>query len=508
MSTSRAVVIGAGLGGLAAALRLRVRGYDVTLLESTEQLGGRAAVWHKDGFTFDAGPTVVTAPYLFDELFEMCGRDPKDYYELLPVDPYYRVKFDDGAQFDYVGEESRILAEIERLSPQDVDGYRRLAAQSKRIFDVGYTRLADVSFHSPKQMLKAVPAMMRLQSYRSLYGLVSRYIKDPRLRQVFSFQSLLIGGNPFDCPSIYLLIHWLERKWGVHYAKGGTGALVHAMGELLGELGVDIHLDAPVDHIDVDAGKTRAVLTEDGRRFQADIVVSNADPGMVYSRMIEAQHRPKNSDRRIAKRRQSMSLFVAYFGAEGSWEDTAHHTILLGPRYKGLLSDIFHRKHLAEDFSLYLHRPSATDGSVNPPGQDGFYVLSPVPNQKSGLDWETVGEEYGKRILDHLDRTELPGLKDRLTTWHQVDPRYFEGRLRSTDGSAFGIEPVLRQSAYFRYHNRCGDIDGLYFVGANTHPGAGMPGVLCSAKVADSLIPAPQNPLPMPTGKPMAKAVG
>ena len=397
-----------------------------------------------------------------------------------------------------MGDEERILSQIEKLSPQDVDGYRRLAKHSEEIFDIGYTQLADVPFDTIGEMMRAAPHMIRLKNYRSVYGAVASYIKDPRLRQVFTFQPLLIGGNPFNCPSIYLLIHWLERKWGVWFPKGGMGALVGAMGRLMDEIGVDVRLNSPVEHIDVVDGKAKSVRLADGSTMNCDLIVSNADPAVVYTKLIDAKHRKKHTDRSVNRKRQSMSLFVAYFGAEGSWKDTAHHTILLGPRYKELLKEVFHTKTLADDFSLYLHRPAWTDTSLDPEGGEGFYVLSPVPNQKSGINWEEKAPEYMERIMNYLDQGELPGIKENLKTSFHIDPRHFEGTLRSKDGAAFGVEPILRQSAYFRFHNKSPDVGGLYFCGANTHPGAGLPGVLCSAKVLDRVLPEPTQRLDIP----------
>lgn len=493
-----AIVIGGGLGGLASAIRLRAMGWPVIVLEAGDQPGGRARVFQQDGFTWDAGPTVVTAPYLLDELFTLVGRDPRARYELLPVDPFYRVDFPDGSSFDYVGEEDRILDQIRALSPRDVDGYRKLAAHAERIFDVGYTGLADQPFDKLSEMLRVVPDMVKLESYRSVYGLVSKYIQDERLRQVFTFQPLLVGGNPFDTTSIYLLIHWLERKWGVWYAKGGTGALVRAMVDLLEELGAEVRLNSPVAEIEVEGGRAVAVRTADGQRIPAGIVVSNADPSTVYSKLVAPQHRRTNTDRSINRKKQSMSLFVAYFGANRTWPELKHHTIVLGNRYEGLLDDIFHKKVLADDFSLYLHAPGRTDSSMAPPGMDSFYVLSPVPNQLSGVDWEEAGPAYLDAVLGHLDDRVLPGLRDSIVTQRTIDPRYFEGELRSRDGAAFGIEPTLTQSAWFRYHNRSEDVGGLYFVGASSHPGAGMPGVLCSAKVLERQVERPAHPVPLP----------
>lgn len=485
------MVVGAGFGGLAAAVRLRALGYDVEVLEAMSQPGGRAAVLERDGFRFDAGPTVITAPYLLDELFALLGKDPRDYFELLPVDPFYRVHFPSGETFDYVGEEDRILEQIRGFNPADVDGYRRLAAHARRIFDIGYTKLADVPFERLTDMLRVAPDMARLENYRSVHGLVARYIRDPRLRQVFTFQPLLIGGNPFTASSIYLLIHWLERKWGVWFPRGGTGALVRALVKLLEESGVRVRTGTPVDEIEVESGRAVAVRTAAGERVAADKVVCNADPSVVYTRLVAARHRRTWTDRAVARRRQSMSLFVAYFAAEAQPSTVAHHSILLGPRYEGLLRDIFDRRVLADDFSLYLHAPFRTDPGMAPPGTEVFYVLSPVPNQKSGIDWADEAPRYGARILDALDRGVLPGVKSRLKTWFTLDPRYFADTLRSADGSAFGLEPLLQQSAWFRYHNRSEDVQGLFFVGASTHPGAGVPGVLNTARVLARVVGPP-----------------
>jgi len=486
---SPVVVIGAGLGGLAAAIRLRAMGHQVVVLEAGSQPGGRARSLDRDGYSFDAGPTVVTAPYLIHELFELVGRDSRDYFELVPVDPFYRVLFAEGGHFDYVGDEERLLAQIADVNPADVDGYRRMVAHSQRIFDVGYTQLADKPFTNLSDMLRIMPDMARLNAYRSVYSLVSKYIKDERLRQVFTFQPLLVGGNPFHTPAIYLLIHWLERKWGVHFAMGGTQSIVRGMVKLLEELGVEVRLNAPVEKLEVQNGSVTAVVTADGKRTPASFVVANGDPSTVYTKLLEPKDRSRHSDRSVARKRQSMSLFVAYFGTKKTFPELAHHSIVLGPRYKGLLHDVFEKKVLADDFSLYLHAPTRTDASLAPPGHESFYVLSPVPNQKSGIDWEKQAPEYLDRILTHLDQRCLPGLKENLTTCFSVDPRYFENELRSTAGAAFGPEPRLTQSAYFRYHNVSEDVGGLYFVGAGTHPGAGMPGVLSSARVLERVVP-------------------
>lgn len=499
-STPPAVVIGAGFGGLAAAVRLRAMGYPVLVLEATDQAGGRASVFRRDGFTFDAGPTVITAPYLLEELFSLVGRDARDYYELVPVDPFYRVLFPDGERFDYVGDEERLLAQIREFNPADVDGYRALAAKAKAIFDIGYLKLADQPFDRLSDMLRVVPDMVRLESYRSVYGLVSRHLRDERLRQVFTFQPLLVGGNPFNTSSIYFLIHWLEREWGVWFAKGGTTSLVQALVRLLAELDVEVRLNSPVERIEVENGRAVAVHTAEGR-VPCQLVVSNADPGFVYTRLVDSAWRRTHTDRAVARKQLSMGLFVSYFGADRTWPDLAHHTIVLGRRYQGLLKDIFDRKVLADDFSLYMHAPTRTDPSLAPPGKESFYVLSPVPNNRSGLDWDREGEGYQQRILEHLQSRCIPGLLDHLETKFFVTPDYFQHRLRSLDGAGFGIEPRLSQSAWFRYHNRSEDVQGLYFAGASTHPGAGVPGVLCGAKVLDKVIPLPdeRSRVPVPS---------
>ncbi|MGB5524489.1 MAG: phytoene desaturase family protein [Polyangiales bacterium] len=489
--SNQAIVIGAGFGGLAAAARLRARGHQVTILEAGGQAGGRARAFESEGFHFDAGPTVITAPYLFDELFELFGKDRRDYFELVPVDPFYRVVFPDGRSFDYVGDDERLFDQIAQFNPADVVGYKRLVEHSHRIFDVGYTELVDADFSKFGDMMRIVPDLVRLRAYKSLYGLVARYIKDDALRQVFTFQPLLIGGNPFRVPGIYLLIHWLERKWGVHFAMGGTTAIVQGLTRLLGEVGVDLRLNAPVERIEVQNGRAKGVLLGDGTFLESKIIVSNADPAMVYTKLIDASARRKHSDASIARRRYSMSLFVGYFGTKKTYPELAHHSILLGPRYRGLLTDIFDRKTLSDDFSLYLHAPTRTDPSLAPTGGESFYVLSPVPNQESGIDWSVDGPRYMDRILDALDAQHLPGLRENLVTQFHVDPTYFEGELRSYQGAAFGLEPTLRQSAYFRFHNASEDVGGLYFVGAGVHPGAGLPGVLSSAKVLDRVVPAP-----------------
>lgn len=494
-ASGRVVVIGSGFGGLAVAVRLAARGFDTTILEQRDRPGGRAYVYEQDGFRFDGGPTVITAPWLIEELFRLAGRDPKDYLDLRPLDPFYRIFFPDRSSFEYTGDPGRMRDEIRRTSafPDDSQGYNRLAELTHTIFDKGFTELATKPFQHPGEMARIVPDMLRLQSYRSVYGLVSRYVKDERLRQVFSFHPLLVGGNPLDTTSIYTLIQHLEREWGVWFAMGGTGAIVDALATLLGELGGRLRTEAKVRHILVDDGRASAVQLESGEIIPANIVVSNADVTTTWNLLIPRTVSRGIQTRRLDRMRYSMSLVVIYFGTNRTYRDApdnqlAHHNIILGPRYEELLRDIFDRKLLADDFSLYLHMPTKTDPSLAPPGCEAFYVLSPVPHLGGAIDWETEGPRYRDKIMSFLERNYLPGLTDAIVTERVIDPRHFRDELGSHLGSAFSFEPVLTQSAWFRQHNRADEIPNLYFAGAGTHPGAGVPGVLCSAKIVDALI--------------------
>lgn len=485
-----AVVIGSGFGGLGAAIRLQAKGYDVTLVEMRDKPGGRAYVYEQDGFRFDAGPTIITAPFLIDELFELAGRKTSDYVRIVPVDPYYRIEFHDGRRFDYTGDEDHIIREIERFNPADVPGYRRFVEQSRAIFERAFTDLADQPFSSFGAMLEIVPDLLRLRSHECVYRLVSRYIEDPALRQVFSFHPLLIGGNPFQSSSIYSMIHYLERKWGVHYAMGGTGAVVDGLVRLFREMGGTLLLDSRVEEIEIDRGRATGVRLAGGRRLPADVVVSNGDVANTYRRLVDPRWRRKWTDRRLERMRYSMGLFVLYFGTDRTYPELAHHTIVLTRRYRELLRDIFVRKTLAEDFSLYLHAPTRTDPSMAPEGCECFYVLSPVPNLRGDADWEQMAEPYADAILASLERY-CPDLRRHVVTRRIMTPLDFESDLDAYAGSAFQFEPVLSQSAWFRPHNVSEDVDGLYFVGAGTHPGAGMPGVLSSAKLIGRVVPEP-----------------
>ena len=484
-----AVVIGSGFGGLAAAVRLGARGYRVTVLEKLEAPGGRAFVYRQDGFTFDAGPTVITAPFMFEELWALCGRRMADDIDLRPVAPFYRIRFDDGDCFDYSGDPDAMRAEVARLAPGDVAGYERFLKASEAIFKVGFEELGDKPFDTWTDMAKVLPALLKLEGYRTVWTLACKHVKDARLRVVLTFQSLLVGGNPFSTTSVYCLIAFLERRWGVHFPMGGTGSLVTGLVRLIEGQGGSVRCRSGVAQITVENGAATGVRLENGDTLAADVVVSNADSAWTYRHLVPAEHRHRWTDARIEKARYSMSLFVWYFGTRRQYPDVAHHTIALGPRYRELLTDIFDRKLLADDFSLYLHRPTATDPSLAPPGCDAFYVLSPVPHLQSGTDWAAHAEPYRLAIQKRLQDTLLPGLADEIVTSRLLTPQDFQDRLSSFRGAAFSLEPVLTQSAWFRPHNRSEELDRLYLVGAGTHPGAGLPGVLSSARVLDSVVP-------------------
>ncbi|WP_428483700.1 phytoene desaturase [Rhodopila sp.] len=484
-----AVVIGAGLGGLAAAIRLGARGYRVTVLEKLAAPGGRASVFRQDGFTFDAGPTILTAPFLLEELWRLCGRSMTDDVTLKAVSPFYRIRFHDGTSFDYTGDPDAMRAEVARLSPGDVAGYERFMRLSETTCRIGFEQLGDVPFGSLGDMARIAPDLVRLGGHRSVHAVVSKFIKDPRLRIVFSFHPLLIGGNPFTASAIYTLIPYLERRWGVHFAMGGTGQVVGGLANLIEGQGSSIRYNSEVARILMADGRAHGIRLASGETITADIVVSNADSAWTYRKLLPAASRRRWTDRKLDRSRYSMSLFVWYFGTDRRYEDVQHHTILLGPRYRDLLRDIFKRKVLAEDFSLYLHRPTASDPSLAPPGCDAFYVLSPVPNLIGETDWRTAAEPYRRAIAAHLSATVLPELERHVISSRLMTPLDFQDRLLAWQGCAFGLEPVLTQSAWFRPHNRSEDVAGLYLVGAGTHPGAGVPGVLSSAKVLDRVVP-------------------
>jgi phytoene desaturase len=489
MTRPRAAVIGSGFGGLSLAVRLQAAGIETTILEKRDRPGGRAYVYEDKGYTFDAGPTIITAPHCIEELFEVAKRHMPDYAELIPVRPFYRIYWEDGYVFNYSNELDEINEQIARKNPKDVEGYARFLRYVKDVFEEGYVKLAHVPFLDVWSMVRVSPQLARLKSYRSVYSVVSDFIKDPHLRQVFSFHSLLVGGNPFSSSAIYTLINQLERKWGVFFVRGGTGALVDALVRLFKELGGTLRLNAAVERIHTREGHVTGVSTADGWSGDFDAVASNADVVHTYGHLLESEPHAETVHSKLTKRRFSMSLFVIYFGTKRRHTQLAHHDILFGPRYRELLEDIFENGRLADDFSLYLHAPTLTDPSVAPPDSEAFYVLSPVPHLgKAPIDWSVEGPRYKDRILEYVERRYIPELSQNLETVRIFTPNDFKNILNAHHGSAFSLEPILTQSAYFRVHNRDPQIGGLYFVGAGTHPGAGVPGVVNSAKATAGLM--------------------
>lgn len=488
MTKPPAIVIGSGFGGLAAAIRLQAKGYKTTLLEMRDKPGGRAYIYEDQGFTYDAGPTIITAPFLIDELFALAGKKTEDYIKIVPCDPFYRIEFYNGAQFNYTGVEEEIIQEVQKFSPDDVPGYIKFVEKTEAIFKRAFIDLADQPFSSFMDMVRVAPDLIRLRSHESVFKMVSSFIKHPLLQQVFSFHPLLVGGNPFQSSSIYGMIHYLERKWGVHFAMGGTGKLVQALIKIFEEMGGQLRLNAHVDEVLVENGQAQGVRLKTNDILRAKIIVSNADVTNFYRKCVPAKYRKKWTDKRLKKMSHGMSLFLIYFGTNRTYPDLAHHTIVLTQRYKELLDDIFNHKVLANDFSLYLHAPTRTDASLAPAGCECFYVLAPVPNLQSGVDWDGVKERYAESILASLE-TLCPDLRKHIISKIIFTPKDFETQQEAYLGAPFQFEPILTQSAWFRPHNVSEDVKGLYLVGAGTHPGAGLPGVISSAKMLEKLIP-------------------
>lgn len=482
-------VIGSGFGGLTAAIRLQAQGHDVTIVEKRDKLGGRAYVYEQDGFKFDGGPTIITAPWLIDEVFELAGKRTADYVKLVKIDPFYNIRWEDGTVFHYNDDRETLLNEIRKIAPDEVENYKKLSKDLGEIYRVGFD-LIDKPFTNIWDMVKVVPEMIKLRSDRSVYQFASKYFENEKLREAFSFHPLLIGGNPFTSTSIYAMIHELEQKFGVWFAMGGTGALVKGFGQCFTDIGGKVLLETEVKEIVIDEknGKTKGVKTVSGEIIEADAVVANSDVGRTYLDLIPAKFRRKYTDRKVRSMTYSMSLFVVYFGTNKKFEQMAHHEIILGNRYKELLEDIFDNKILADDFSLYLHRPTATDPSLAPEGCDCWYVLSPVPHLGGNIDWKTKAEPYKQKIYDYLEKHYMPGLRESIISETHIDPLHFQNTLNSYLGNAFGVEPTLLQSAWLRPHNLSEDVPNLYFVGAGTHPGAGLPGVMSSGKIVGNMI--------------------
>ena len=483
------IVIGSGFGGIAAALRLKAKGHQVKLIEKHPDLGGRARVFKKNGFIFDGGPTVITAPYLINELFELFKKDPKNYIELSPLKIWYQFIFEDKSKFNYSGDEANMVKQIEDISKDDVEGYQKLVSFTKKIFDKGFTELADVPFDKPFVMMQQLPALLKLKSYKSVYSLVSSFIKNEKLRRMLSMHPLLVGGNPFTTTSIYGLILYLEKKWGIHYSMGGTGNIIKGLEKLMLEEGIDIIKNSEVTEIISKSNKITGIKLNNQEIIEAENVVCNADPPAFYEKMLKKNGQGSFIFNWKKKRMEySMGLFVYYFGTEKVYANVEHHTIKFGNKYKEHLEDIFNNKKLNNDISYYLHRPSATDKSMAPEGNDCFYVLVPVPNNQSKIDWQTEGENMKNLVIDKMEKDLMPNLRENIVADFYLTPDYFEKELNTKFGSGFSIQPKFTQSAYFRFHNKSEIYDGLYFVGAGTHPGAGVPGVLSSAKVLDKLL--------------------
>ena len=471
------IVIGSGFGGIAAALRLKAKGHKVTLIEKHPDLGGRARVFRKNGFIFDGGPTVITAPYLINELFELFKKNPKDYIKLSPLKVWYQFVFEDKSKFNYSGNENEMKAQIKELNKEDVKGYEKLVNFTKKIFDKGFTELADIPFDKPFVMMQQLPSLLKLKSYKSVYSLVSSYIKNEKLRRMLSMHPLLVGGNPFTTTSIYGLILYLEKKWGIHYSMGGTGNIIKGFEKLMNEVGIKVIKGNEVTKILSKNNKITSIQLDNHDYIDADNVICNADPPAVYEKLLDEKNNNSFLFKWKKKRMEySMGLFVYYFGTKKIYDNVEHHTIKFGSKYKEHLDDIFDKKKLNNDISYYLHRPSATDKSMAPEGNDCFYVLVPVPNNQSGIDWSIEGDKMKKLIIDKMENDLMPNLRNNIVEDFYLTPDYFEKDLNTKFGSGFSIQPKFTQSAYFRFHNKSEIYDGLYFVGAGTHPGAGVPG--------------------------------
>jgi len=484
-----AVVIGAGFGGLALAIRLQAAGVATTVLEARDRPGGRAYVWHREGHVFDAGPTVITDPECLAQLWRLSGHDMAQDVTLLPVMPFYRLNWPDGTNFDYSNDDAALQAEIAKLDPGDVAGYAKFLDYSAGVFREGYEKLGHVAFLDFKSMLKAAPSLAQYQAWRSVYSMVSSFVKNEKLRQALSFHTLLVGGNPMTTSAIYALIHKLEKDGGVWFAKGGTNALVNAMVTHFERLGGTLRLGDPVAEIETLGDRATAVSTVGGFRIEADAIASNADLVHTYGTLIRGHPRGAARAASLANKRWSPSLFVVHFGVKGSWQGIPHHMILFGPRYEGLLRDIYDHGVLPQDFSLYLHHPTVTDPSMAPEGHSTFYALAPVPHMgKLPVDWADVGPRFAQSILAEIERRLIPDLQNRITVQFHYTPADFQQDLGAFHGSAFSLEPLLTQSAWFRAHNRDDVIGNLYFVGAGTHPGAGIPGVVGSARATADLM--------------------
>lgn len=485
------IVIGSGIGGLGAAVRLLAQGHEVEIFEALDKPGGSADSFELDGFNFAGQPATIAAPFMVDDLWSLAGKQREDDLEFASCDPFYRIFDAQGEHFDYSDDEMSVLNELQRRNPADKRGYLNFMHSSKALFKEGFVEQADKPFLSRWNMGKTAADLIRHQSHKSVYRYVSQFFEDEFLRQAFSFHPLLLGGNPLNTPSIYALIPALEREWGVRYVVGGMGALVQAFAKLIDELGGKLQLGTEVEEILVDEHerRVRGIRLTDGSSHYANEVVSNAEVAFTYRNLIAAKHRKKYSNQKLERMRYSMSLFISFFGTKKQYRDKLKpQNIIFGRRYRELLDAIFKRQQLPEDHSLYLGVPTMVDPSLAPAGCDAFCVIAPVPNQDSGIDWTTQAEPYHNAIKQFLEENYLPALQENLVVEKHLDPRHFQDTLHYFKGAAFSFAPTLKQTGYFRPHNRSEEFSNLYFVGAGTHPGAGLPGVLSSAKIAGDLI--------------------
>jgi phytoene desaturase len=496
LNSAHAVVIGAGLGGLASAMRLGALGYRVTVIDRLDVPGGRGSCIWKEGHRFDLGPTIVTVPQVFKELWAACGRDFHNEVDLRPLDPFYEIRWPDGSKFTARQDTTAMRAEVARLSPGDVAGYDKFLRDSEERYWFGFEDLGRRSMHRLVDLIRVLPRFAMLRADRSVYAHAAKRVKDERLRMALSFHPLFIGGDPFNVTSMYILVSHLEKEFGVHYAMGGVAAIAENMAQIVRDQGGTLHMETEVDEILVKDGRARGVKLTGGDVLTADIVVSNADAGFTYDHLLRKQKRKRWTTAKLKSRRWSMGLYVWYFGTKGTrdmWKDVGHHTILNGPRYKELVRDIFMKGKVADDFSLYVHRPTVTDPTAAPDGDDTFYVLSPVPHlgHKTATDWSKMEREYRVRLTKSLEENLIPGFASRVTASEVFTPETFKHRYCSPHGSGFSIEPRILQSAWFRPHNVSEEMKGLYLTGAGTHPGAGLPGVISSAEVLAQLVPDP-----------------
>jgi phytoene desaturase len=489
MTNKTAIVIGSGFGGIASAIRLRAMNYDVTLIEKNSDLGGRARTFIRNGYTFDAGPTVITAPYLLEELFSLFKKDINNYVKIIPLKIWYQFIFSDLSKFNYSNNHEENLREISKFNSDDIKGFEKLIKFSERIFNKGYLELADKPFSKFTFMLRQIPSLLILKSYLSVFKLVSKFLKNEKLRKIFSVHPLLVGGNPFSTTSIYTLILFLEKKWGVHYALGGTGKIISSLEKLMSEIGIKITKNDEVIKIITEKKNVIGVITKNNQIINSEIVVCNADPPFVYKHLLDKKQNNFLFKTKMKRMDYSMGLFVYYFGSKKKYNNIEHHSIYFGDSYKELLNEIFNKKILNDDISFYLHRPTATDPSMAPHNKDCFYVLVPVPNNLSNIKWSEEAEKFKQVIIKKLSSTLLPQIEDFIEEDFYITPDYFETELKTLHGSGFSVQPKFSQSAYFRFHNKSEIYKGLYFVGAGTHPGAGIPGVLSSAKILDKIIP-------------------